>query len=80
MPAAVGLSRPNSFLPEKHLMYVNHLPILMLGCKTNLYSLCTDTEVPMCIMSTNVVNNLKLFYLISNKIKVNRLIIQILVF
>jgi Domain of unknown function (DUF4729) len=45
-PGKIGLSLQNAFLPDSYKGYVNHLPILIMGCKTNLAALSGDqTEV-----------------------------------
>lgn len=44
-PGVNGLARPNSFLPEKFSCFTNHLPILILGCKTHLSSMFTNKEM-----------------------------------
>jgi Domain of unknown function (DUF4729) len=41
-PGKIGLSLQNAFLPDNYKSYVNHLPILIMGCKTNLAALSGD--------------------------------------
>lgn len=43
-PAAMGLSLPNAFLPPKHNAFVNHLPILIMACKTSIAAFILDAR------------------------------------
>lgn len=48
-PGVIGLSRTNSFLPEKYSHFVNHLPILIMGCKILLSDVIAKKTVRIII-------------------------------
>lgn len=43
-PAVNGLSLPNAFLPPKHLSFINHLPILIMACRSSITAFIVDKE------------------------------------
>ncbi|XP_065086300.1 uncharacterized protein LOC135708231 [Ochlerotatus camptorhynchus] len=45
-PTQMGFSQRNSILSSNNLVYENHFPVLVMGCKTHLTDMLADDEIP----------------------------------